>query len=274
MPWTADRRDFGTTHDRPGQVRWRASCSACCRRRLRRRCTPAPPAVGHRPAVARPSPAPAVRHAAQPPAPVPRWLVAKAVGPVVAYAAPLDLGRRSGSASASSTSNGYPTVFLVRSVRQVGGATWYDVWLPIRPNESHGWVKEGSSPSTPRTAKIVIDLSQRTLSSTGAGSSCGTFPVAVGSAAAAHADRHLLHQPEAAAARRPAAPTACSPWASAPSSPSWPNWPQGGPVAIHGTNEDCAHRQGHQPRLRAHAQRRRARGERLVPTGSPVVIVK
>ena len=37
--------------------------------------------------------------------------------------------------------NGRRTVFLVRSVRRVGGATWYGVWLPIRPNESRGWVR-------------------------------------------------------------------------------------------------------------------------------------
>jgi len=113
------------------------------------------------------------------PAAVPRWQVAKAVGPVVAYTAPSTSAAVRQRFSAVNV-NGFPSIFLVRSVRQVGAATWYDVWLPIRPNESHGWIREGGVAIYSTVAKIVINLAKRRLSVYRRGVLMGTFRVAVG----------------------------------------------------------------------------------------------
>src|SRR5512142_705257 len=71
-----------------------------------------------------------------------RWTVGKATGPVV-------VRRRPSSAApimarlGKLNQNGYPTLVLVQTVRQVGGATWYRVYLAMWPNGSRGWVREG-----------------------------------------------------------------------------------------------------------------------------------
>ena len=169
--------------------------------------------------------------------PVPRWQVAKAVRAVGARRRP------SSSAPVVATfgvrnANGYPSLFLVRRVREVGGTTWYDCWLPIRPNGSHGWIREGSVAIFTTSARIVIDLSARRLTVYRRGQPVGSFPVAIGTpqlptpTGRFYVDQKL----------RPAAPggpygvlaigisafqmkLAASAWA------------QGGPVAIHGTNQ-------------------------------------
>jgi hypothetical protein len=159
---------------------------------------------------ASPSPSPTGASAPSPtPAAVPRWQVAKAVGPVVAYTAPSTSAAVRQRFSAVNV-NGFPSIFLVRSVRQVGAATWYDVWLPIRPNESHGWIREGGVAIYSTVAKIVINLAKRRLSVYRRGVLMGTFRVAV---------RRASTTSTRNSGRRPsAAPTAFWLWASAPSS--------------------------------------------------------
>ncbi len=208
----------------------------------------------------------------QTPAPVPRWLVAKAVGPVVAYAAP--------STSAAVRQrfnrlnvNNYPAVFLVRSVRQVGGTTWYDVWLPIRPNESHGWVKEGSVAIYTTTAKIVIHLSQHRLFVYRRGLLVGTFTVAVGMPQLP-TPTGIFYVNEKLRPPSPGGPYGVLALGLSAYQPRLPNWPQGGPVAIHGTNQDALIGQSI-----SHGCVRMHNADvlevsALVPTGSPVVIVK
>ena len=87
----------------------------------------------------------------------------KAVGPVTVYARP------STSAAVRTklgkvNQNGYPTLVLVDTTREVGGRVWYRVWLAIRPDESRGWIPEGRLAFYTTAAKITIDLSQRELS--------------------------------------------------------------------------------------------------------------
>jgi lipoprotein-anchoring transpeptidase ErfK/SrfK len=220
-----------------------------------------------------PSAAPTVASAAgKTPAPAPRWRVAKAVGAVVAYSAPsttATVRQRFGRVNV----NGYPTVFLVRAVRQVGAATWYNVWLPIHPNESRGWIKEGGVAIYTTTAKIVIELGQRRLSVYKGGALVDSFPVAVGTTQLpTPTGTYYVNQK-----LRPT--TSGGPYGVlalgiSAFQPRLPDWPQGGPVAIHGTNEDsligkavshgCV-RMHNADVLRVSA---------LVPTGSPVVIVK
>ena len=220
-----------------------------------------------------PSVAPSVASAATTtPAPTPRWQVAKAVGAVVAYSAP------STSATvrqrfARLNVNGYPTVFLVRGVRQVGAATWYDVWLPIRPNESHGWIKEGGVAIYTTTAKIVIRLGERRLIVYKNGALVGSYPVAVGTAQLP-TPTGIYYINQKLRPATPGGPYGVLALGISAFQPRLPDWPQGGPVAIHGTNEDAligkavSHgcvRMHNADVLKVSA---------LVPTGSPVVIVK
>ncbi len=206
------------------------------------------------------------------PAPVPRWQVAKAVGPVVAYRAPSTSAAVKQRFSRLNASD-YPSVFLVRSVRQVGGTTWYDVWLPIRPNESHGWVREGSVAIYTTTAKIVIRLAERRLIVYRRGQLMGNFPVAVGTPALP-TPKGIYYINEKL--RPPAAggPYGVLALGISAFQPKLPNWPLGGPVAIHGTNQDSLIGQAV-----SHGCVRMHNADVLkvsawVPTGSPVVIVK
>jgi lipoprotein-anchoring transpeptidase ErfK/SrfK len=206
------------------------------------------------------------------PAPVPRWLVAKAVGPVVAYRAPstaATVRQRFGKTNA----NDFPSVFLVRSVRQLKGVTWYDVWLPIRPNESHGWIKEGGVAIYTTSAKIVIHLAERRLFVYRRGQLLKVFKVAVGSPALpTPTGVYYINQK-----LRPlttGGPYGVLALGLSAFQPKLANWPQGGVVAIHGTDQDALIGQAI-----SHGCVRMHNADVLkvsawVPTGSPVVIVK
>jgi len=133
--------------------------------------------------------------------------------------------------------NRVPTTFRVLAAR-VGRdctATWYHVQLPIRPNGSQGWVRADAAQPYAVDFRIVVDLSDRTVS-------------------VYHRDRLVVKTP--AAIGKPATPTPAGTYyvnqrilAADPSGPWGPggigisafspvltNWPQGGPIAIHGTN--------------------------------------
>ena len=206
-----------------------------------------------------------------PPVPAPRWQVAKAVGPVVAYKAPSTsspVRQRFGKTNA----NDFPSVFLVRSVRQVGGVTWYNVWLPIRPNESRGWIREGSVAIYTTSAKIVIKLAERRLIVYRRGLLLGEFKVAVGSPALpTPTGIYYINQklrPTTSGGAYGVLALGISAY-----QPKLANWPQGGPVAIHGTNQDALIGQAV-----SHGCVRMHNVDVLkvnawVPTGSPVVIV-
>jgi len=206
-----------------------------------------------------------------PPAPAyETWLVGKAVGEVVVRTRPSDdapvkvrLQKRN--------YHDFPTVVLVDTARTVDGATWHRVWLSVRPNESRGWVKEGQLAFYTTSSKIEIDLSERTLRVFRRGELRGEYEVAVG--------RPDLPTPTGTffvnQKLRPADPGGVYGVLALGISafqPKLANWPNGGPVAIHGTN---------QPQLIGRAvshgcvrMRNRDIREvgRLVPAGSPVVI--
>jgi lipoprotein-anchoring transpeptidase ErfK/SrfK len=130
--------------------------------------------------LASPSPTPSA-HGSTVAAPQTSWLVAEAKRATAVYRRP--------SAEAPLrvrlpriNAHGCVTVMLVRSIRTVGGATWYDVWLPLRRNFSSGWVKAGDVGVYPTAAEIVVDLSARRLTVYRHGKPMDHFTVAVGSA--------------------------------------------------------------------------------------------
>ena len=134
--------------------------------------------------------------------------------------------------------NGYPTYFGVVGTR-VGAncrAQWYRVQLPIRPNGSTGWVRASSIELRPVDLRIEVDLSQRHLKLFRSGRRVLEATVAVGSPATpTPIGRYYVNQRLVPTdTSGPYGPGAIGISAF---SPVLTGWAQGGPVAIHGTNE-------------------------------------
>ncbi|HMK92758.1 MAG TPA: L,D-transpeptidase, partial [Thermoleophilia bacterium] len=120
--------------------------------------------------------------------------------------------------------------------REIGGTTWYDVWLPIRPNGSHGWIREGSVAIFTTSARIEIDLSARRLTVFRRGQALGSFPVAVGTPQLPTPTGHFYVNQKLRPSA-PGGPFGVLAIGISAYQPRLPSWPQGGPVAIHGTNQ-------------------------------------
>jgi len=199
-----------------------------------------------------------------------RWTVLRALGPVTAYRRP-DTGAGVVARFGAVNANGFPSIFLVHSVRQVRGSTWYRVWLPVRPNGTQGWVREGRVSLYTTSAKIVIDLSERRLRVYRRGQLVGDFPVAVGRPGL-ETPTGFFYVNQKLRPPDPGGPYGVVALGISAFQPKLAHWPQGGPVAIHGTN---------QPELIGKAvshgcvrmyNRDVKKVDRLVPAGSPVVI--
>ncbi len=201
-----------------------------------------------------------------------RWTVGKAVGPVAVYTRP------STSAPVKTklgkvNQNGYPTLVLVDSTRETGDEVWYHVFLAMRPNESRGWIPEGKLAFYTTSAKITIDLSERKLSVYRRGVLVGTYPVAVGKPGLeTPTGFYFINQK----LRPPSPGGAYGVLAIGISAfqPKLPYWEQGGPVAIHGTNEDdLIGKAVSHGCVRMH-DKDVLEVNKYVPAGSPVVITK
>jgi lipoprotein-anchoring transpeptidase ErfK/SrfK len=134
--------------------------------------------------------------------------------------------------------NGYPTYFAVLGKR-VGGncrPLWYRVQLPIRPNGAVGWVRASAIELQPVDLRIEVDVSRRHLKLFRSGRRVLEATVAVGSAATpTPIGRYYVNQRLVPTdTSGPFGPGAIG--ISAFSS-VLTGWAQGGPVAIHGTNE-------------------------------------
>jgi lipoprotein-anchoring transpeptidase ErfK/SrfK len=217
-----------------------------------------------------PKPTPAPTSAPEPQ--YDRWTVGKAVGPVTAYTQPsmsAPVKVRLGKVN----QNGYPTLVLVDKTKEVDGRVWYKVWLAMRPNESRGWIPEGRLAFFTTTAKITIDLSERRLSVYRRGALVDTYPVAVGRPGLSTPTGFFFINQKL---RPPSPGGAYGVLALGISAfqPKLAYWDQGGPVAIHGTNEDYLIGKAiSHGCVRMHDKDVLA-VSRYVPAGSPVVITK
>ncbi|HEY0415741.1 MAG TPA: L,D-transpeptidase [Gaiellaceae bacterium] len=153
----------------------------------------------------------------------------------VAYRSP---GRRPLARFGSKNVNGYPTVFGVVAARVAADcrARWYRVELPVRPNGATGWVPAAALRVEPVAARIEIDLSSRRLTLLRSGRPVLSATVAVGSPATpTPVGRYYVNQrlvPD-----DPKGPFGPAAIGISAFSPVLTGWAQGGPVAIHGTNE-------------------------------------
>ena len=160
---------------------------------------------------------------------------AVARGPLTAYRAPGGaVLARFGAVNA----NDYPTVFTVRG-RVVGrdcAARWYRVQLPLRPNGVEGWVRAGAVALQPVRTRIEVDLSRRRVTVFHAGRRVLSTPAAIGSPATPtpigrfYVNQRLVPTDPAGAFGPDAIGVSAF-------SPVLTGWAQGGPIAIHGTNE-------------------------------------
>jgi lipoprotein-anchoring transpeptidase ErfK/SrfK len=199
-----------------------------------------------------------------------RWMVGKALGAVVVRRRP-SLSAPVKATLGRTNQNGYPTLVLVDTVRQVAGVTWYRVYVAMRPNESRGWVREGRLAFYTTSAHIVIDLSRRRLMVYRAGKLLRTFPVAVGRPGLATPTGHFFINQKL---RPPSPYGAYGVLALGISAfqPRLASWAEGGPVAIHGTNEPALIGKAvSHGCVRMHNRDVLAVNE-LVPAGSPVDI--
>lgn len=154
----------------------------------------------------------------------------------------LNAFRRPGSGFLSSygtmNQNGVPTVFGVLGavVGKDCEPRWYRVQLPQRPNGASGWVRAADVQIAAVETRIVVDLSRRQLTFFRDGHPRLTTTVAVGSPATPtptgsyYVNQRLIPKDTSG----PFGPGAIGVSAF---SNVLTGWTQGGPIAIHGTNE-------------------------------------
>jgi lipoprotein-anchoring transpeptidase ErfK/SrfK len=169
--------------------------------------------------------------------------------------------------------NRFPTVFRVLStVRGTDCAPrWFRVQLPIKPNGVTGYVRAGKVDIGRVHSRVVVDLSSKRLTLYRKGRRVFATTVAVGSSATpTPTGRYYVNQrliPSDAGG--PFGPAALGVSAY---STVLTGWAQGGPIAIHGTNEPWSI--GHAVsngciRVRNAVLRRLFK---VTPAGTPVVI--
>ena len=138
----------------------------------------------------------------------------------------------------ATNANDYPTFFGVVGVLKSPSCKplWYRVELPIRPNGSTGYVRASSLALTPVASRILVDVSDRRLTLYDGGKVRLTATVAVGSSATpTPVGRYYVNQRLVPTdASGPFGPGAVGISAF---SAVLTGWAQGGPIAIHGTNE-------------------------------------
>ena len=134
--------------------------------------------------------------------------------------------------------NGVPTVFRVLAAVKTRNCrpTWYRVQLPMRPNGVTGYVRAGAVQIGRVRTRIVVDISERRLTFFRNGKRVLRTKVAVGSSATPtptgqyYVNQRLIPTDTSG----PFGPGALGISAF---SDVLTGWAQGGPIAIHGTNE-------------------------------------
>ena len=160
---------------------------------------------------------------------------AYANGPVRALKGP---GGRPRHSFASVNRNGVRAVFGVLAVirDRECRAAWYRVQLPVRPNGATGFVAANAVTVRPVRTRLDVDLSKRRLSffrdgrlilATTAGVGAPETPTPIG--------RYFVNQRLHAA--DPTGPYGAGGIGISAFSPVLIDWAQGGPIAIHGTND-------------------------------------
>ena len=130
--------------------------------------------------------------------------------------------------------NGVDSVFAV--LGQTCDGSWLHVQLPLRPNGSTGWVRADHVRQFTVHTRIVVDVSARTVRFFRDGRLVVRTTAAVGSSATpTPLGRYYVNQ--RLIPSDPGGPFGPGALGISAFSPVLTGWAQGGPVAIHGTNE-------------------------------------
>jgi hypothetical protein len=218
-----------------------------------------------------PSPTPAPSGAREEPQ-YERWTVGVAQRPLTVY-------RRADSSSPvltklpMHTAADYPMVVLVDSIKPAGDQVWYRIWVPIKPNGSRGWIKEGQLALYTTSSKIVIDLSQRKLYVYKRGELVKKYPVAVGKPSLP-TPTGWFYMTQKLRPPDPNGAYGVLQLGTSAFQTRLNDWPDGGQVGIHGTNEPWLIGKAISHGCVRMTNAAVKEVSRLVPTGSPIEIVK
>ena len=169
--------------------------------------------------------------------------------------------------------NRFPTVFRVLSALRAAdcGARWYRVQLPIKPNGVTGYVRAAAVSTGRVRSRVLVDLSAKRLTLFRNGRQVLRARAAVGSSATpTPTGRYYVNQRLIPA--DPSGPFGPGAIGISAYSTVLTGWTQGGPIAIHGTNEPWSI--GHAVSngcIRVHNDVLR-RIFRVTPAGTPVLI--
>ena len=160
---------------------------------------------------------------------------AVAQGRTVAYARP---GGEKLQVFGRRNVNGFPTVFGVLAERLDArcDAEWYRVQLPMRPNGVTGYVRAADVALGVVATRIAVDLSERRIDVFRAGRRVRTIDAAIG-ATATPTPTGSYYVNQRLIAPDPWGPFGPAALGISAFSPVLQEWVQGGPIAIHGTND-------------------------------------
>ena len=151
----------------------------------------------------------------------------------IAYAVP---GRKSLARLATTNANGVPMVLGLQGVGTCRGARWYRAQLPMKPNGVVGWVKAADVQLSRVRTSIVVDLSARTVFLRRGPRTILRAVAAVGAPdTPTPTGRFYVNQ--RLVAPDPSGPYGPGAVGVSAFSPVLQYWAQGGPIAIHGTNQ-------------------------------------
>jgi len=152
----------------------------------------------------------------------------------VAYRQP---GRAPLARFGSENANGVPMVFQVRAQRLASDCrpAWFHVQLPLKPNGTTGWVRAEDVELAAVTTRLVVDLSDRTVTLYERGRRVLQTRAAIGKPATpTPTGRYYVNQRLVPA--DPSGPFGPGAIGISAFSDVLTGWTQGGPIAIHGTD--------------------------------------
>ncbi len=168
--------------------------------------------------------------------------------------------------------NGYPSVFAVLDARLRGcRPVWYRVQVPSPPNGSGGWVRASDVRAYPVTSRVVVDLSSRRALVYRRDRLAFSAPVAIGAPQTPTPvgrffvnERFLLASADG--------PFGIAALGISAHSEVLQDWVQGGPIALHGTNDPSSIGSAASHGCVRLANSDMSRLFRYAPAGTPVLI--
>lgn len=195
---------------------------------------------------------------------------ARAKGEVAAYRKP---GGGRAHTFERRNANAVRTVFGVLGVVRDADCrpAWYRVQLPVRPNGATGWVRARTVTLFRVRTRIEIDLGERRIDFFRNGRRILRVPAAIGKAATpTPSGRYYVNQ--RLLSGDPSGPFGPGAIGISAFSPVLTGWTQGGPVAIHGTNDPGSIGQAASYGCLRIENRHVERMLRANPEGTPVLI--